>query len=189
MENLHRSMCCRRGKSMGVKSRVRSMQRGAQKRSTDKPVTNKELYAVSPPKLTDDEIAHFQFGARNIDDFFRALSPVLEACHKNGLAAGGVAKILNKQQIRTACNAPWTPRLAWFLMKTWRTVNLRPRQSSAATQPRPNSVKSGSIERAVERSSKQQYRNHLKAHFKNPVIGDAFPELAELKARLERQTK
>jgi hypothetical protein len=55
---------------MGMKSKVRSMQRGAQKRSTEPQITNADLYRQSPPLLTDDELAHFKFGNRSINDFF-----------------------------------------------------------------------------------------------------------------------
>jgi len=85
-------------------------------------VTNADLYKLSPPLLADEEMAHFQFGNRSINDFFFGFSDILKACHHNHMPAGDVSKILNTQNARTACGQAWSPRLAWFLMKTWRTI-------------------------------------------------------------------
>ncbi|MCE5972602.1 hypothetical protein LZA78_03815 [Sinirhodobacter sp. WL0062] len=178
---------------MGMKSKVRSMQRGAQKRSDGAPVTNAELYGQSPPLLTDDELANFKFGNRSIDDFFLGLDDILRACHRSHLAAGDVAKVLNKQQARTACGAPWTPRLAWFLMKTWRTVHIQKqevaRQKRQASEQfkrsaKPDHADDSPIERAVAHQKTRTFQKVLRNYFKNPTLGEIFPELGALKQTL-----
>lgn len=182
---------------MGVKSKVRSMQRGAHKRSDEAPVTNAELYKVSPPLLTDDELAHFKFGNRSIDNFFLGLSDILQACHHNRMSAADVAKILNAQKARTACGDPWSPRLAWFLMKTWRTVYFqklemeRQRRQASKTTGKPLGEERAShstIDRAVARQQAQTYQRVLRNYFKNPTLGEIFPELGVLKQSLLSRT-
>ncbi|MCZ8133544.1 MAG: hypothetical protein O9248_00725 [Rhodobacteraceae bacterium] len=178
---------------MGMKSKVRSMQRGAQKRSTEPRITNADLYRQSPPLLTDDELAHFKFGNRSINDFFLGLEDILLACHKSHLAAAEVSKVLNKKQARTACGAQWTPRLAWFLMKTWRTIHFqklelerekRKAQERQASSIEVRSVKDSPIERAVERQKADTFQKVLRSYFKNPTLGEIFPELGALKRAL-----
>ncbi len=181
---------------MGMKSKVRSMQRGALVRSDDASVTNADLYRKSPPLLTDDERSHFQFGNRSINNFFLGLEDILLACHQNHLAAGDVAKVLNKKQARTACGAPWTPRLAWFLMKTWRTIYFQKlelkrqrREASEQAERRkaPERADTSPIERAVERQKADTFKKVLRNYFKNPTLGEIFPELSALKQALLKQ--
>jgi len=178
---------------VGIKSKVRSMQRGALHRSDEPPVTNAELYRQSPPLLTDDELIHFRFGNRSINDFFESMSEILQACHHNRLAAGDVAKVLNKKQVRTACGESWTPRLAWFLMKTWRTVYFqkqaleRQRKSDLKSTENSPVVRNGReevIDRAAQRQKAFSFQRVLKNYFKNPTFGEVFPELGALKQAL-----
>lgn len=173
---------------MGVKSKVRSMQRGALLRSDEAPVTNADLYKVSPPLLTDKEIAHFQFGNRSINDFFLGLSDILKACHHNHLAAADISKVLNKQNARTACGQAWTPRLAWFLMKTWRTVYFnkleQARESKRAAERKSLDSTAADIERSVARQQAHAFQKVLRNYFKNPTLGEIFPELGALKQTL-----
>lgn len=173
---------------MGMKSKVRSMQRGALLRSDAVPVTNADLYKVSPPLLTDEEMAHFQFGNRTINDFFLGVSEVLKACHHNHLAAAEVSKVLNTQNARTACGQPWTPRLAWFLMKTWRTVHFhkleQEREGRKAAERQAVAAKSSEIDRAVARQEAHTFQKVLRNYFKNPTLGEIFPELGALRQTL-----
>lgn len=173
---------------MGMKSKVRSMQRGALLRSDEAPVTNADLYKVSPPLLTDDEMAHFQFGNRSINDFFLGLSDILKACHHNHLAAADVSKVLNKQNARTACGQAWTPRLAWFLMKTWRTVYFNKlelaRQAKQAEEQQTRGSMAADIERSIARQQTHTFQKVLRNYFKNPTLGEIFPELGALKQTL-----
>ena len=177
---------------MGVKAKVASMQRGAQKRDNSPKVTSSELYKLSPPLLTDAEVAHFKFGNRSINDFFLGLSDILKACHHSHMAAGAVAKVLNDQRAKTACGAPWTPRLAWFLMKTWRTVHFaKLNQEKVARQAAAKENKNDmatAIGRAVVRQEAHAFQKVLRNYFKNPTLGEIFPELAELKRKLSGET-
>lgn len=183
---------------MGMKSKVRSMQRGAHKRGDETPVTNADLYKQSPPLLTDAELAHFRFGNRSINDFFLGLSDVLLACHKNHLPAAEVSKLLNAKRARTACGELWTPRLAWFLMKTWRTVHFqklalerekRQEAAKAKRSDRPARPENSAIERAVQRQQADTFQKVLRTYFKNPTLGEIFPELGSLKEALLQQER
>jgi hypothetical protein len=185
-----------RNNPVGIKSKVRSMQRGALHRVDETPVTNADLYRQSPPLLTDDELVHFRFGNRSINDFFEGLSDILQACHHNRLAAGDVANVLNKKQLRTACGESWTPRLAWFLMKTWRTVYFQKQALARQRKNDPNQVenpravkneKEEVVDRAAQRQQSFSFQRILKDYFKNPTFGEVFPELGALKQALLSQ--
>lgn len=177
---------------MGIRAKVASMQRGAQRRDDTPQVTNAELYALSPPLLTDAEVIHFQFGNRSFNDFFLGLSDILKACHHNQMPAGDVAKVLNVRRAKTACGAPWTPRLAWFLMKTWRTVHFaRLKQEKVAFQTAAKENRDDmatAIGRAVVHQQAFDFQKVLRKYFQNPTLGEMFPELAELKHKLSRET-
>ena len=175
-----------------MKAKVASMQRGAQKRDNSPKVTSSELYKLSPPLLTDAEVAHFKFGNRSINDFFLGLADILKACHHNHMAAGEVAKVLNVRRAKTACGASWTPRLAWFLMKTWRTVHFAKLKQEkvtrqAAAKDNKNDMAT-SIGRAVVRNESHAFQKVLRNYFKNPTLGEVFPELADLKRKLTGET-
>ena len=172
------------------------MQRGALLRSDGPQVTNADLYEQSPPLLTDDELVHFQFGNRSIDAFFLGVSDILLACHQSRQSAGEVSRVLNKAQVRTACGEAWTPRLAWFLMKTWRTVHFEKQalarqraQDSRRIEPTPGPerVDDTPIERAARRQSAASFQRVLKTYFKNPTLGEIFPQLGALKTALQAQ--
>lgn len=181
---------------MGIKSKVRSMQRGALLRSDEAPVTNADLYRKSPPLLTIAEQSHFKFGNRSVDDLFLEVSDILLACHRSRLAAAEVGKILNKQGLKTACGATWTPRLAWFLMRTWRTIHVQnkqlERQKRQALKQTKTLAQAGKtndtlIERAVQRQKVDTFQQVLRTYFKNPTLGEIFPELSALKNALQDQ--
>lgn len=123
---------------MSSKAKVRSMQRGAHKREKDRRPGNQDLYEKVPPRLTDREKVHFGLGTRTVDSFITKLAPILLACHKSRMPAARICDMLNERQIRTACGDPWTPRLAWFLMATWRKVHFAQSESPAAgSKPKP----------------------------------------------------
>ncbi len=183
---------------MGMKSTVRSMQRGALMRSDEAPITNADLYKASPPLLTDDELAHFKFGNRSINDFFLGVSDVLKACHHSHLAAAEVAKVLNKKKSRTACGETWTPRLAWFLMKTWRTVHYQKMKNERQAEKIANrrngrssvalEAESGEKRHKSSPVSQDIFQKVLRNYFKNPTLGEMFPELGLLKkAMLDKE--
>ncbi|WP_339109169.1 hypothetical protein [Thioclava sp. GXIMD4216] len=152
-------------------------------------MTNAELYAKSPPLLTDQEQAHFKFGDRSIDNFFLGLSDVLKACYRNGHGAADVSKVLNARGARTACGAQWTPRLAWFLMKTWRTVHLREQKREAERRQAERfssqgTAKHDALGRAIQRQDELTYKKVLRGYFKNPTLGEIFPELSAFRDKL-----
>lgn len=165
------------------------MQRGAQKRDPEPPITNAELYRQSPPLLTDAEVAHFQFGDRTAEQFFTPLSDILSACDANKLAAGQISRTLNREGVKTACGSPWTPRLAWFLMATWRTVRAQRAEADRDAEPVSsphngrNRFSSSVNDQSKVRAGISEmvpYQRALRPYFRNPTLGEVFPVLSGL---------
>lgn len=67
--------------------------------------------------ISKQELVHFSFGGRSKDRVLDDLEPVVWKLAENGFRKpADVARLLNKQGIRTACGELWTSQLAWFLL-------------------------------------------------------------------------
>jgi hypothetical protein len=142
-------------------------------------VTNKELYAVSPPRLTKAENCHFRFGSVTEEVLFGRIDSILRASSRASHTASKVANALNRANKKTACGEKWDRRLAWFAMRTWQDVQAQVDRPLSVTKDRP-------IDRAVRQQSDNNYRKHLKKLFETPKIGGKFHFLADLLAQLKK---
>lgn len=76
--------------------------------------------AKSHPVITmmPSEVAHFHFGAISPAAMAGKMGPFIKAYARGGFRKPKeVSRILNENQIRTACGDMWTPRLAGFLLQ------------------------------------------------------------------------
>lgn len=99
------------------KGKSRSMQRGGT--AHDRSYMDKnDFYSGTKIELTEAEVNHFHFGANDVASFTAELEPIIRVYAKNGFRKpADVSRLLNKDNRLTACGDPWTPRLAWFLLK------------------------------------------------------------------------
>jgi hypothetical protein len=99
------------------KTRSQSMQKGAAK-CDSKRMSKEDFYRQTLIEISKTEQAHFGFGGVDRDAFVESLRPLIRRYAKSGFRKPhDVARLLNKQGIRTAIREEWTPRLAWFLLR------------------------------------------------------------------------
>lgn len=102
---------------MGLKSKIRSMQRGAGKRDHGPRDATPDYQNVDPILRDADRL---QLGAndKELEAMLDRLGPKIRAYAKAGFKKPAeVARLLNKENIGTARGSPWSPRLVWFLLK------------------------------------------------------------------------
>lgn len=100
------------------KTKSQSMQRGAQKRDPKPRMTLEDEYRLTKIKLTRAEQDHFAVGATTQSEFLDQIRPLVLGFSKGGIRKPkDIAKALNSCNRFTACAQPWTPRLAWFLLR------------------------------------------------------------------------
>jgi hypothetical protein len=122
------------------KTRSRSMQNGSHHYDRES-IDLGELYKEHPPALTKEERAQFEFGAVNLKSFISRLSPVVRELSKAGFRKPkDVARLLNKKGIYTATGAPWTPRLAYFLLSLVFDGKVAREMQSGATLQIPKDI-------------------------------------------------
>lgn len=98
------------------KGKSQSMQRGAALSDRDF-VSAQELYENGKIALTRAEKRHFEFGAVTVAALFARTVPRIMHYNANGFKKpGDIAKLLNEEDVRTACGERWTRRLVWFLL-------------------------------------------------------------------------
>lgn len=79
------------------------------------------------------QLVHFSFGGRSKDRVLDDLEPMVWKLAENGFRKpADVARMLNKQGIKTACGERWTSQLAWFLLDF---LFARRRQRKVASPP------------------------------------------------------
>lgn len=98
------------------KAKSEAMKRGTLKRNRT-PLTAEDLKHFKKTQISQQELAHFSFGAVTQDILFEQLEPVVRAYAVAGFRAPKeIARLLNKNGIKTACGEPWNAQLAWFLL-------------------------------------------------------------------------
>lgn len=113
---------------MGMKSKMRSMQRGAYLRNRGRPDPTPD-YANFDPWLREGEELHFGVAGEQRDAFLRKINPIVEALEKAGFTKpAAISRELNKQKRRTFLGEFWSPRLCWFLKKELHEFRKRERQ-------------------------------------------------------------
>lgn len=102
---------------MGLKGKIRSMQRGAAKRDHGPRDTTPDYQNVDPVLRDADRL---QLGANDeeLKALLDRLGPKIRGYAKAGFKKPAeVARLLNKERIGTARGSTWSPRLVWFLLK------------------------------------------------------------------------
>ncbi|MGI9370744.1 MAG: hypothetical protein ACR2O2_18095 [Ruegeria sp.] len=169
------------------KAKVRSMQRGAQKRSEEAPIRMQEIYKNHPPRLANGDKPHLDFRKFGKPEQLDKIRTVILAAQQNGIdTASEVSCLLNKLLIKTAIGDSWTPRLAWFAAKV---VKSDARASQRSTTPTARSSKKDvhfrDLVNRVVKSRLEEIKDNFAAS--QPTLGDASPELLELKRTLEQK--
>ena len=168
------------------KAKIRSMQRGAQKRDRGPPLNLHELYKKHPPRLAKADKPHLDFRRFGKLENVDRIKIVVLAAQKNGIGtASEISSLLNKLLITTAIGEKWTPRLVWFA-----TSAIRAEHSSAAEAKRLSNRSHNDakfcdfVNRAIG-SRLDEIQNEFDRT--KPNLGDAYPELANLKKKLEKK--
>ncbi|MER9560647.1 hypothetical protein [Mesorhizobium sp. M0571] len=100
-----------------MKSKVRSMQRGAAKRDCGPRDTTSDYQNIDPV-LRDADRLHLGVNDRELEAMLDRLGPKIQVYAKSGFKKpSDVVRLLNKESIGTARGSAWTPRLGWFLLK------------------------------------------------------------------------
>lgn len=169
------------------KAKVRSMQRGAQKRSSEPPIQMQDIYKKHPPKIASADKPHLDFLKYGKPEQVLQIRTVIEAAKKNGIGtASEISRLLNKLLIKTAIGEKWTPRLVWFAAAAVRAHSSenRARSSGGGVGERSRAeTKFHDMVNRVVKSRLEEIRTEFEES--KPKLGDASPELMELKRRLE----
>lgn len=168
------------------KAKIRSMQRGAQKRDRDLPLNLQELYKKHPPKISKADKPHLDFIRFGKIDKFERIKTVIFAAQKNRIgSASQISSLLNKLSITTAIGEKWTPRLAWFVKSA-----IREERSTEANPKRPTNRphKDAKFHFQVNWASKIRLDEMRDKSKKSKLtLGDVCPELVDLKRNLENK--
>lgn len=114
------------------KSKSESMKRGSLKRNRE-PLTAEDRKHFKKTTISQQELAHFSFGAVTQDILLEELEPIVGAYAVAGFRAPKeVARLLNKNGVKTACGEPWNAQLAWFLLSFLHERRKRRAQERAA---------------------------------------------------------
>lgn len=98
------------------KAKSEAMKRGALKRIRT-PLTAEDRKLFKKTEISQQELAHFSFGAVTQDILLEHLEPVVHDYAVAGFRAPKeIARLLNKNGVKTACGEPWNAQLAWFLL-------------------------------------------------------------------------
>lgn len=160
------------------KAKIRSMQRGAQKRSTAPPIKMSDIYKKHPPKISSQDKPHLDFLKFGKPEQVAQLKTVIEAAQKNGIGtASEISKLLNKILIKTAIGENWTPRLAWFAVSAMRSTDQTKPQAARISNNADANFRT-KVDRLI-RSRLEAIHEEFDAS--RPTLGDSLPELAALK--------
>ena len=169
------------------KAKVKSMQRGAHKRSSEPPVSMQDIYSKHPPKIANSDKPHLDFLKYGKPEQVTQIVAVIEAAKKNGIGtASEISRLLNKLLITTAIGEKWTPRLAWFASSALAAHRARPEKQGLHRKLQGKSKDGLRFREKVNRVVKSrldEIRDEFEAS--RPTLGEASPELMELKRRLE----
>ncbi|GAA6159187.1 hypothetical protein NBRC116589_13610 [Ruegeria sp. HU-ET01832] len=171
------------------KAKVRSMQRGAQKRSSSPKISMHDIYKKHPPRIATADKPHLDFLKYGKIDQAKQIKTVIEAARKNGIgSAAEISRLLNKLLITTAIGEKWTPRLAWFAASAVRSNTPQSKNLSVGTDYKrsQNDTKFRNIVNRVVKSRLEEIESEFAAS--RPTLSEAAPELLELKKRLSRKT-
>lgn len=166
------------------------MQRGAQKRSSEPSIRMQDIYKKHPPKIASADKPHLDFLRFGKLEQVTKIQAVIEAAKKNGIGtASEISHLLNKLLIKTAIGDKWTPRLAWFAVSAIRSHGQDPDRRKIGQEignQQRSDAKFRDLVNRVVKSRLAEIKDEFEAS--KPTLGEASPELAELKRRLEGKT-
>ncbi len=165
------------------------MQRGAQKRSSEPPVSMQEIYKKHPPKIASLDKPHLDFQKYGKPEQLTRIRTVIEAAKKNGIGtASEISRLLNKLTIKTAIGEQWTPRLAWFAARAVFDETSREADTKPYQKFEHQSRETTKFQDRVNRLVKSRL-DAIRSDFEDskPTLGDVSAELAALKKTLEGQ--
>jgi hypothetical protein len=155
---------------MGLKGKIRSMQRGASKRDHGPRDTTPDYQNIDPVLRDADRL---QLGANDeeLKALLDRLGPKIRAYAKAGFKKPAeVARLHNKERVGTARGSTWSPRLVWFLLKmhyekkAGATAHQNSRSATAAAARQAGNSKSHAN---LSRKEMQRRIAALKAHWAN----------------------
>lgn len=169
------------------KAKIRSMQRGAQKRSSAPPIKMGDIYKKHPPRISNQDKPHLDFLKFGKPEQVAQIKTVVEAARKNGIGtASEISKLLNKLLIKTAIGENWTPRLAWFASSAIRKDDSNSRRHAKPQTTRSSGNGDANFRTKVDRMIRSRLEEiHEEFNASTPTLGDSLPELAALKKQLE----
>lgn len=173
------------------KAKVRSMQRGAQYRSSEAPIRMQDIYKEHPPRIASVDKPHLDFLKYGKPEQVVRIRTVIEAAKKNGIGtASEISHLLNKLLIKTAIGEKWTPRLAWFAAAAIKAENQAQKVRTTGGDIEGSSKSDTKFRDIVNRVVKSRL-DEIRAEFEasKPTLGEASPELAALRKRLEGHTE
>lgn len=145
-----------------------------------------DIYSKHPPRIASADRPHLDFLKYGKPEQVVQITVVIEAAKKNGIGtASEISRILNKLLIRTAIGEKWTPRLAWFAASALAVHRTRSEKQSPHRGTDGKSQDEAKFRDKVNRVVKSrlaEIRDEFEAS--KPTLGEASPELMELKRRL-----
>lgn len=170
------------------KAKVRSMQRGAQKRPSASALRMRDIYDKHPPQMASADKPHLDFLKYGRLERINQITTVIDAAKKNGIGtAAEISHLLNKLLIKTAIGEKWTPRLAWFVAMAIKSQRDGSRVNFSSGTVRAHSDVETNFRDKVDvvvNSRLEEIRSEFEES--RPKLGDALPELVQLKKRLEK---
>ena len=163
------------------------MQRGAQKRSNEPPIKMQDVYKKHPPKIASADKPHLDFLKYGKPEQVVRIRTVIEAARKNDIGtAAEISRLLNKLLIKTAIGEKWTPRLVWFAATAIRTQSNENKPEATGKVGAGQRLNETKFRDLVDRVIVSRLED-IRTEFENtkPKLGDASPELMELKKRLD----
>jgi hypothetical protein len=111
------------------------MQRGALKRDRA-PASKEPDYAKVAPQLRDEDRVHLGLTEAATEKLKHMLTEKIRGYARAGFRKpADVARLLNKEAIRTAAGSEWNPRLVYFLLQRIFADSPRPARQPQPTQP------------------------------------------------------
>ncbi|WP_460273936.1 hypothetical protein [Celeribacter sp. ULVN23_4] len=169
------------------KAKIRSMQRGAQKRSSKPPIKMQDIYKKHPPQLSSIDKPHLDFQKYGSLKDVARIKMIVEAARKNEIdTSSEISTLLNKLMIKTAIGEKWTPRLAWFVKRAVNSHGKALHPTKSHVNQSRSDREFHDLVRRVVKSRLEEIKSEFEAS--KPTLGDASPELARLKEQLESRS-
>lgn len=139
-----------------------------------------EFYSGTKIELTDAEVKHFHFGSNDVATFIDHLTTSVRLYARNGFRKpADVARLLNKENKRTACGEAWTPRLTWFLLKLMFDPGAKPKPR-LAQKAVPETPRKGRILRSLAKQPQNASSTANKSRLTADEIANRLSSLGRI---------